>query len=670
MQAPTTKAATAEAPTTEAPTTKATAANAPSATPAERQGLRAALEHDSWVKPYFSKYRRELLSALGLGLVMYAFAALLMFTSGYLISRTAEPGMSLFFILVPVGFVQIFGIGKPILRYIERLVSHDWVFRMTSSLRLRLYTVMEKHAMHIKRDRQIGDFLGFVAEDIGHIQNLYLRCIFPTVIAWGLYVLVVVALGFFSLPFALFMLLALAVELVLLPRVSVLVNRARMERLKSTKNRLYTQLTDNVLGASDWVFAGRGEEYRSRLDQDTAAVRADEAAVNRHARTNDLVASVLFAAIAVVTLVWAGTHFGTAATGDVQGGAVDWIAAFVLGFFPLIDAFAPLPMAATQSITHTDSIWRLNDLPDPDASWTKVEDAFAKTDPFKGVADIFSDTPSATVPEEDLVAFAAHEPHPRVADMDGFDLAVEGASFAYPEANEPVLDSLSLRIPQGQKVAILGRSGSGKSTLASLLRGDLAPTAGSVRIGGIDTADIVEDIPRFVGVVAQQAYLFNRSLRENLTLGAPDATDEQVWQALEDVELADMVRALPEGLDTMVDEAGTRFSGGERHRIALARVLLSQVPVVLLDEPTVGLDPVTEQALMDTLMRVLEGKTLVMITHHLLGIESFDRVVFIEDGRLALDGSPAQLKEESERFRQLLAFDRAYADRAYADCAL
>ena len=626
---------------------------------APKRSLRNALERDSWVKPYFKTYRRELLSALGLGLVMYAFATLLMFTSGYLISRTAEPGTSLFFVLVPVGFVQIFGVGKPILRYLERLVSHDWVFRMTSSLRLRLYTVMEKHAMQKAGNRQIGELLGFVAEDIGHIQNLYLRCIFPTVIAWALYVLVIVALGLFSLPFALFMLLALAVEVLLLPLVSVLANRTRMERMKASKNRLYTQLTDNVLGASDWVFAGRGDEYRARLAEDAKALRADEAAINRYARINDIVAVVVFALVVVVTLYWAGGQFGIAGSGDVQGGAANFIAAFVLGFFPLIDAFAPLPMAATQTITHTDSIYRLNSLPENDKSWAEIEEALAADDPYTGLADIVSGKRTSAREEHDLSLFQKHTEHPSVANMAGLDLKVDNVSFSYPDSPRLVLDGISLHVPSGQKIAILGRSGSGKSTLAGLLRGDLEPSCGTVRIGGVDTSQIVEDMPRYVGVVAQQAYLFNRTLRENLTLGAPDADDEEVWQALEDVELAEMARALPQGLDTMVDEAGMRFSGGERHRIALARVLLSQVPIVVLDEPTVGLDPATERALMGTLMRTLEGKTLVMITHHLLGIEAFDRVVFIEDGKLELDGSPAQLMQESEHFRQLLAFDRA-----------
>ena len=154
-----------------------------------------------------------------------------------------------------------------------------------------------------------------------------------------------------------------------------------------------------------------------------------------------------------------------------------------------------------------------------------------------------------------------------------------------------MLDGISLEVRPGERVAILGRSGSGKSTLASLIRGDLKPDAGTVELGGVPAGSFGDDMARYLGVIQQQTYLFNRSLRENLRIGREDATDEDVNNVLERVGLRTLVERLPEGLDTLVDEAGVRFSGGERHRIALARVLLQDVSTIVLDEPTVGLDP-------------------------------------------------------------------------------
>lgn len=146
----------------------------------------------------------------------------------------------------------------------------------------------------------------------------------------------------------------------------------------------------------------------------------------------------------------------------------------------------------------------------------------------------------------------------------------------------------------------MGRSGSGKSTFASLLRGDLLPTQGSITLNGEPVASFGEDISEWIGVINQSPYLFHTTILNNLRIGNEEASEEEVWDVLKRVGLSEMVTALPEGLRTMVDEAGLRFSGGERHRLALARILLKKTPIILLDEPTVGLDPITEQAVLET----------------------------------------------------------------------
>ena len=156
----------------------------------------------------------------------------------------------------------------------------------------------------------------------------------------------------------------------------------------------------------------------------------------------------------------------------------------------------------------------------------------------------------------------------------------------------------------------------------------------------------------------QSSYLFAQTLRGNLKVGNPKVTDDQAIKVLQEVCLQPLLDRLPDGLDTPVDEAGLRFSGGERQRIALARLLLAQTPVVLLDEPTVSLDPLTEAKLLDTAFEVLADHTVIMVTHHLCGIEHMDRVVLVQDGGILLDGSPQELAKTSELFQRLLSFDR------------
>lgn len=569
---------------------------------------------DGWVRPFFRRYRAVLALSLGLGLATFLFAAGLMFTSGYLISGAAALPASILLLNIPLMFVRIFGIGKPVIHYLERLSSHDWVLRMTSSLRLKLYRSIEKDALFFRALHRTGDILGLLSEDIGHIQNLYLRTVFPTVIAWVLLAVVVGIAGFFSPLLGLGMLVMLGSVALVVPLVSVLANAARRARYKALRAELYAELTDNVLGVADWTFSQRGNDYLMRYQDTECALRDIVRSESRFGRRRDFVVQILLGLTSVLILVWAAVAFG-----GRGGDAGNWIAAAVLSFFPLIEAFVPLPSAAVDAVSYADSIERLNALPP------------------EGEAD---GSGSAAQPR------------------DPYDICIEEVSYRYPGSQRCVLDGLTLHVAPGEKVALLGRSGAGKSTLMSIVRGDIEPTEGIVTVGGVQASLLGDDASRYVGVIQQQTYLFNMTLFENVRIGRSDATEDEVADVLAKVGLGDLVSRLPAGLQTMVDEAGMRFSGGERHRIALARVLLQDVPIVILDEPTVGLDPSTERALLETLFEVLEGKTVIMVTHHLLGVSLMDRVVFMEDGRISLAGAPSHLERTSERYRMLKAFDR------------
>lgn len=574
-------------------------------------GLFQALKHDTWIKPFLKRYKGALLLAIALGFLTFFCAGALMFNSGYLISRAASLPENILMIYIPIVLTRAFGIGRPVFRYIERLTSHNWVLKMTSHLRLKLYDRLEKDAIFFKSYYRTGDILGLLAEDINHIQNLYLRTIFPTLIAWLLYVFIVLALGFFSWWFALMMLLMMGVVVLILPLWSVIKNGARQEKQKQLKNQLYTELTDNILGVSDWIFAQRGTEYVAKQAEVTSKLRQTTQELNRFDRKRDLYLQLTVGLIAIALLVWSSYQFP-----GVRGGAANWIAAFVLTVFPLIDAFAPLPAAAQETNIYKDSIQRLNELPD----LTEAVGAKALSGPLT--------------------------------------IQIQDVHFHYPETEREILKGLDLRFVPGEKVAILGRSGSGKSTLASLIRGDLTPTQGSVTLNEQATNQFGDEISRYIGVINQNPYLFHTTILNNLRIGNEEASEADVWQVIEKVGLLPLVQSLPEGLQTLVDEAGLRFSGGERHRFALARILLQDAPIILLDEPTVGLDPITEQAVLDTFFRELQDKTVIWITHHLQGISLMDRVLFIEDGELTMSGSPSELAQNNDHFRHLLAIDQ------------
>ena len=567
-----------------------------------------AFEKDTWVKPYLQRYKAPLMLAIFLGFCTFFSAGALMFNSGYLISKSASLPENILLVYVPIVLTRAFGVSRPVFRYIERLTSHNWVLKMTSKLRRKLYHTLEKDAMVFKQKYRMGDILGLLAEDIQYIQNLYLRTIFPLIIALILYAFIVIAVGMFSIFFALYLALLLFILVIVLPVWSVVVNGARQEREKTLKTELYTDLTDNVLGVADWIFSQRGVEYvdtHLQVEQELYQVQDQKRLFNRRVH---VLFQLIYSFIVIGLIVWTSQHF----VGN-HGGAANWIAAFVLSAFPVVDAFVVLPEAMQESNVYKDSINRLNAL---------------------------DETPDEA---------------PKNIEVTDTRIQVEDLSFSYDY--HLVLDRLDLTIEPGEKIAILGKSGSGKSTLASLIRGDLKPQNGLLTLGGVPTYQFGDAMSHYISVIQQAPYLFHTTILNNVRMANTNKSEEEVWQVLERVGLKKLVEQLPEGLHTMVDEAGLRFSGGERHRMALARILLQDTPIVLLDEPTVGLDPLTEQALIDTFFSQLQDKTVIWITHHLQGIEIMDRVIFIEDGRLEMSGTPADLAQNNARFQQLKAID-------------
>jgi ATP-binding cassette subfamily C protein CydC len=227
-------------------------------------------------------------------------------------------------------------------------------------------------------------------------------------------------------------------------------------------------------------------------------------------------------------------------------------------------------------------------------------------------------------------------PSPR---PDRFDIRIADLGFSYPGAAAPALDGLSLDVPQGGRVAIVGASGSGKTTLFNLLLRFWTPDRGTIHLGGHDLAQYRgDDLRRYVTLVSQHTHLFDLSIRDNLLIAAPDASPARLEQACRVAQIHDFITTLPEGYDTWAGETGVRLSGGQARRIAIARALLRDAPVLLLDEPTEGLDGETEQALMESLDRLMVGRTVILITHRPVGLDWADQVLVMDQGRVLARG--------------------------------
>lgn len=573
-------------------------------------------KEDHWVRPYFKKYKWLLTLVLFLGFLTFFAASALMFTSGYLISKSAAKPENILMVYVPIVLTRAFGIARPTLRYVERLGSHNWVLKMTSDIRLKLYQAMETRAAKSKSEYQTGNILGILAEDVEHIQNLYLRTIFPAIVALILYVVIIVVLGIFSIPLALVILLILGVILIILPLTSVLVNNARVYRQKAKRHVLYNQLTDAVLGVGDWQYSGRYQEFLNGYNEAESFVRDEDKVMNQYSRRESLIKQALFGLIVLVIFIWAGHYFGK--TGDVV--YLNWIAAFVLAFFPLIDAFAPISDSVKELPLYEDTVQRLSTLPE-----VKEESSF----------DLMAD----------------------LKEIKRTDIVFEQVDFRYDEQSKYLLKDFNLKIPEGEVVAVLGRSGVGKTTLSKLLRGDLLPENGKIKIDCVETSELGQQQSELIGVLNQAPHIFNTTIRNNIRLGNLNASEEEIELAAEQAGLGTVISKLALGLDTVVEEGGKRFSGGEQQRIALARILLQDAPIIIIDEPTIGLDPITEKKLLETVFKVLKGKTVLWITHHLVGTHYANRIIFLEQGCITMDGTLQELLKENKQFQSLYQLD-------------
>jgi thiol reductant ABC exporter CydC subunit len=518
------------------------------------------------------------------GSLAVGFGVALMTSAGYLISRAAEqpPILSLTIVIVAVRF---FGLARPLARYCERLVSHDAALRALARIRSRFYERIEPLAPAQLREYRSGELLARMVGDVDALQSLYVRGLGPPVVA--------LLVGAASVGVAAAILPAagaiLAVGLLLaglvVPLVGSAVSRAASRRQAGVRGQLTAELVEVLRGAPELVAYGREEETLRR-------VRAADRELARLARRDALAAGL---AEALSILVVGGTVAGVLAVAVAahESAALDRVLVATLAFLALasFDAVAPLPVAARELFGSLAAGRRVLDLTDRQA---------VIRDP----------------------AVPAHAPSR--SDV----VALERVTARYEAGEEPALSGFELRLDPGRRIALVGPSGAGKTTVVNLLLRFLDPADGRVTVGGRDVREYrQEDIRALFALAGQDAHVFNSTIRANLAVAAPDASDDELWAALRRAQLEEWARSLALGLDTLVGEEGTQLSGGQRQRLTLARALLSVAPVLILDEPTAHLDPETAQALMDDVFEAAEERTVLLITHRPEGLEHVDEVV-------------------------------------------
>lgn len=554
--------------------------------------------------------RGPLALALLLGSLALGSAVGLMATSGWLISRASQQP-PVFYLMVAVTATRTFGIGRAVFRYAERLVSHDAVLRMLADTRAAVYRRLERLAPAGLRTTRRGDLLSRLVADVDALQDYWLRWLLPA----GAAVLVSAA----SVGFTAWLLpeagAVLAVGLLAagagVPLVTGAVARRAERRLAPARGALATQVADLLTGTAELTVAGALPARTAEARQaDGVLTRIASRAATATALGDGLTALVSGLTVAATALVGAQA----VAAGRLHGVLM---AVVVLTPLAAFEAVMGLPLA----VQYRQRVRK---------SAERVYEVLDATDPVRE-------------PEQ-----------PRPAPATPFPLRVSGLRARHAGQDRDALAGLDLTLEKGRRIAVVGTSGAGKTTLAQVLLRFLDPEAGTYTLAGADACGMDGDaVRRLVGLCAQDAHLFDSTLRENLLLARKDATEAEVRDALGRARLLDWVDGLPDGLDTLVGEHGARLSGGQRQRLALARALLADFPVLVLDEPAEHLDLPTADALTADLLAATEGRTTLLITHRLAGLDAVDEVIVLAQGHVVQRGAFAELAAVAGPLREM-----------------
>lgn len=521
-------------------------------------------------------------------------------TSAYLISRAAlQPSIAV--LQVAIVGVRFFGISRGVFRYLERLTSHLVNFQLLARLRVWVYQTIEPLVPAAMPGISSGDLLGRVMADVDTLENFYVRVVSPyaaagiTVIGMGLF------LGQFDPSLGITLFLGLLACGFLIPLLALWLGRMPGRMIIEARARWSSRFVESLQGMADLAAynrTGSALQTLGGLNQELRKAQLRQAAGGAWVNA----ANNLITNLTMVMVLWLAIPL--VANGGLEGFLLPVVVMLVLSSF---EAVTPLAQAA-----HVHS-----------ATQQAGERLFA----LEGIA------PAVTDPPDPLpVPSGQHQ------------IEILGLSFRYLEDEPSALRSIDLRLQPSQRIAVVGPSGAGKSTLTNLLMRLWDYQDGRIELDGNDYRLYrADDVRGLFTVIGQSAYIFNTSLRQNLKLARPEASDADFVEALERAGLQEWFTALPNHLDTMVGEHGLRISGGERQRLAIARALLRDTPFVILDEPTANLDAVTEARLVEQLLAAFEGKSMVWITHRLVGMERMDEIIVLEDGRVSERGVHARL---------------------------
>ena len=568
--------------------------------------IRLLLRHWQWM-------------ALGtlLGLLTITASVGLLSLAGWFISATAAAGLALataylFNFFLPSIGVRLFAVIRTAGRYAERIVCHDTTFRILESLRTWFYRHLEPLAPSCLMQYRSGDILNRIVTDIDALDNLYVRVLSPSVVALLLWIMVLLFLWLFDPLIAGSAFVFLFAAGFVVPAAAAKVSAQTGRQLSLRTADLRVQIVDGLQGLAELLIFGGHHGYLDTVEKSNRALLQSQLRLS-HIRGISAGLTTLLAGLAVLTVLYLGVDL-------VHSGALDGANLALVGLAALasFEAVLPLPQAYQYLGQTREAAHRL--------------------------LEIVNTEPAVRFP-------AKSSARPQRSDLD-----FARVSFRYNDDSPPALSGVNFQVAQGQRVAVIGETGAGKSTLVNLLVRFWNPTSGRILLGGDDIQTLSEsDLRCHFAVVSQQPHMFNASLRENLQLARAEASEEDLLQALDAAQLLDFVEGLPDGLDTWVGEAGKLLSAGQARRLAVARAILRDASIWVLDEPTEGLDRITEKQMMENLYQLTADRTVLLITHRMVDLDRMDNILLLERGRIIEQGDHETLLKGNTRYAALQA---------------
>ncbi len=534
----------------------------------------------------------------------------LMMTSAYLIAKAAIQ-TPIYQLQVAIVGVRFFGIARGVFRYLERYISHEVTFKLLAKFRVWFFKSLVPLVPSKTRDLTSGDLLTRSVEDIESLEHIFVRVISPVLVFVGVALLMFFLLLMFGTSYAVVFIFMFLTSAVVIPFLTFMLSKELGKKIVLLKSSLKEFAVDGIAGMQELIVFGKREQWIMEFEQMQNELNVAERKMNKiisfHEGLSGLAMNITVAVMLFIAI--------PDVTASILNGV--YLTVITIGIMASFEIITQIPLAfqfLTKSVEAGNRLFEIAD----------KEVVVNKTNVYENIK------------------------------LDGFDIAVDNISFSY-EKESNTLSNVSFSIKKNKKTAIVGASGSGKSTIVNLLARLWKYDSGEISIGNLSYNKLDEEqIRNLISVVPQKVHLFTGTVKDNLVIAKQNATDEELYNALQQVDMKKTIEELPEKLNTNIGEYGKKLSGGEAKRLSIARALLRNTPILVFDEINSHVDSITERKILDSIKNISRDKGILFITHRIIDMEMFDEILVLAKGSIVERGTHQELLAAGKIYNQLI----------------